>query len=235
MYDGFRRVAYRWPRPIPTAIPGLRPDGTVGTTLGQDSSITDHALLEAWRGGDRDAAEKLLGRHFATVYRYFLARLGSHATSDAEDLTQRTFEACVVGRERVRTDMRAYLYGVARRLLMQEWKRRRVRGEVITPSQADLEARGRTPSSALRRADAWELLSDALSELPLEFSSVLERFFLEEQSIAIIAEELGIAKGTVKSRLHRGKAMLRKELTRIESNTALRESSLEIVAKRDED
>lgn len=200
--------------------------------MSTEGSRRDHELLEAWRAGNRDAAEQLLAKHFSTVYRYFLARLGAHASSDAEDLTQRTFEACVVGRERVRTDMRAYLYGVARRLLMQEWKKRRVRGEVITPSQAELEARGRTPSSALRRADAWELLSDALSGLPLEFSAVLERFFLEEQSIASIAEELGIAKGTVKSRLHRGKAMLRKELERVESSSALRQSSLEIVARR---
>ncbi|MBL4685679.1 MAG: sigma-70 family RNA polymerase sigma factor [Nannocystaceae bacterium] len=134
----------------------------------------------------------------------------------------------------MRTDVRAYLYGVARRLLMQEWKRRRVRGEVITPSQAELQARGRTPSSALQRADAWELLSDALSGLPLEFSAVLERFFLEEQSIATIAEELGVAKGTVKSRLHRGKAMLRKQLTALEVKDPLRQSSLEIVAARDD-
>ncbi len=200
--------------------------------VSEKPSLDDHALLEAWRGGDRDAAEQLLGRHFATVYRYFLARLGAHATSDAEDLTQRTFEACVVGRERVRTDMRAYLYGVARRLLMQEWKRRRVRGEVVTPSQAELEARGRTPSSALRRADAWELLSDALSGLPLEFSAVLERFYWEDKTIPEIEVDLGIAKGTVKSRLHRGKAMLRKELARLEANNPLRQSSLEIVDRR---
>ncbi|MBL4684050.1 MAG: hypothetical protein JKY37_05635, partial [Nannocystaceae bacterium] len=52
--------------------------------MGDNASENDNALLEAWRGGDRDAAEQLLSRHFATVYRYFLARLGAHATSDAE-------------------------------------------------------------------------------------------------------------------------------------------------------
>ena len=203
--------------------------------MGEESVDDDLQLLTAWRDGDRDAAERLLSRHFSSVYRYFLGRLGAHASSDAEDLTQRTFEACVVGRERVRTDLRAYLYGVARRLLMQEWKKRRVRGDVVTPSQAELEARGGTPSSALRRADAWDLLSDALTRLPLEFSAVLERFYLEEQSIATIAEELGVAKGTVKSRLHRGKAMLRKELERIEASAAMRQSSLHIVVSRSDD
>ena len=194
----------------------------------------DLDLLDAWRNGDRDAAEALLSRHFSAVYRYFVARLGSAALSDAEDLTQRTFEACVVARERVKTDLRAYLYGVARRLLMQEWKKRRVRGDVVTPSQAGLAASGHTPSAALRRADAWDLLSDALSGLPLEFSSVLERFYLEEQSIATIAEELGIAKGTVKSRLHRGKAMLRRALQQADAGDKLRQSSLQIVDSRDD-
>lgn len=194
----------------------------------------DLALLERWRGGDARAAEHLLRRHFSTIYRYFVARLPRDAISDAEDLTQRTFEACVAGRDRVDGDLRAYLYGVARRLLADVHRKRAVRGVVVTPSSADLLASG-DPSAALRQADAWDVLSEALTRLPLEFSSVLERFFLEEQSIATIAAELGIAKGTVKSRLHRGKAMLRRALEASAAPSDALRGSLELVAVRSPD
>ena len=205
--------------------------------MGEDSSEDDDlVLLERWRTGDTAAAERLLMRHFSSVYRYFVARLGRNAMSDAEDLTQKTFVACVAGRDRVDGEMRAYLYGVARRMLADDHRKRSVRGLVVTPSAADLLASG-DPSVALRQADAWDLLSEALTQLPLEFSSVLERFYLEEQPIAVIAKELGVAKGTVKSRLHRGKAMLRRALEASDASRVTQRSSLELVAVRpvDED
>lgn len=203
--------------------------------MGDASQTEDAALLDAWRGGDRDAGEQLLVRHFSTVFRYFRARLPASAVEDAEDLTQRTFEACVAGRERVHSDIRAYIFGVARRQLLREWKRRRVRGEAITPSQAELEAQQPGPSSAMRAADSWQVLSDAMSRMPVEFASVLERFYLESQTIEQIANELEIAKGTVKSRLFRGKAMLRKAIEAVESRPKIRETSFAHLDSRESD
>ena len=56
---------------------------------------------------------------------------------------------------------------------------------------------------------------------------MLERFYWEERPIAEIAIELGVALGTVKSRLFRGKAMLREELMNSQAPAAVLESAVQ--------
>src|SRR5690606_37561421 len=103
--------------------------------MGNSVERDNAALLDAWRNGDADAGDELLRRHFVDVYRFFCGHLsGAGRGEDAEDLIQKTFEACIAGRDRVRGDFRAYLFGVARHQLWLEWERRRNRGDVLTPS-----------------------------------------------------------------------------------------------------
>lgn len=193
----------------------------------------DADLLDAWRGGDTQAGDELLRKHFVSVYRFFDANLrNAHSGGDAEDLTQRTFEACIAGRDRVRTDFRAYLFGIARRQLMREWERRRARGDVVSPSQAGIRDVRTSPSAAVARLDVQQLFLRSLELLPLEFKAALELFYWEDRSIPEIAEELGIAKGTVKSRLFRGKAMLKERLIALGIPTELRNSTVQLIERR---
>ena len=77
----------------------------------------DLDLLEAWRAGDKEAAGTLLRRHFSRVFQFFRSKLDDHV----DDLTQRTFMACVEARERLRPEVsfRAYLLGIARKQLLR--------------------------------------------------------------------------------------------------------------------
>jgi RNA polymerase sigma-70 factor (ECF subfamily) len=52
----------------------------------------------------------------------------------------------------------------------------------------------------------------ALDDLPSPFCEVVTRFFLQDQSYRTISEALGIASGTVASRVSRGLVMLREAL-----------------------
>lgn len=195
--------------------------------------LDDAELLEAWRGGNVDAGDELLRRHFVAVYRFFAANLGGpDRAADPDDLTQRTFEACIQTRDRVQTDFRGYLFGIARRQLYGEWKKRRAIGDMLRPSQANVRDVRTSPSAAVARLDDQMLVMHAIESLPLEFKAVIERFYWEERSIADIAKELGVAKGTVKSRLHRGKAMLREELAAARASAALRDSVIERLEQR---
>jgi DNA-directed RNA polymerase specialized sigma24 family protein len=77
-----------------------------------------------------------------------------------------------------------------------------------------------------------------LEGLPLEYAAVLVRFFWEERTIAEIAADLGIAEGTVKSRLFRGKALLKERLLEMALPPDLREqatSRLEARAVEDDE
>jgi RNA polymerase sigma factor (sigma-70 family) len=193
----------------------------------------DATLLDAWREGDVDAGDELLKRHFVAVYRFFAANLSpSGRGADPEDLTQRTFEACIARRDRVETDFRAYLFGVARRQLYLEWKQRQARGEVMSPSDAGVRDVRTSPSAAVARLEDQKIFLQALERLPLEFRAVLELFFWEDRPIAAIAEELGIALGTVKSRLFRGKAMIGQALVELKVPERIRSSTIRELDKR---
>lgn len=187
---------------------------------------TDLELLEAWRAGESRAGDELVGRYVDPVVRYFQSHLrDSPRGTEPRDLAQRTFEACIAGRDRVHTDFRGYLFGIARHELMREWKRRRVGGDVVSPSEAGLRYDGTSPSRAVARVDEQRLLLELLQTLPVEYSAVLVRFFWEEHAIAEIARDLGIAPGTVKSRLHRGKALLKEKLLETALPADVREST----------
>ena len=183
-----------------------------------------------------DAGDELLKRHFVAVYRFFAANLTpSGRGADPEDLTQRTFEACIARRDRVETDFRAYLFGVARRQLYLEWKQRQARGDVLSPSDVGVRDVRTSPSGAVARLEDQKLFLRALERLPLEFRAVLELFFWEDRPIASIADELGIAVGTVKSRLFRGKSMLGQALRELEAPDALRALAISRIEKRTRD
>lgn len=168
----------------------------------------DAALLVAWRQGSAAAGTELLKRHFVAVYRFFAANV-----SDPDECTQQTFEACVRQREAVHSDFRGYLFGIARNVLNTEWRRRqKLRGN-IPPSQAEIRDVRTSPSAAVARLDQQRLVLGMIAKLPEEYRAVVEMFYWEDQSLAQIAQRLGIPMGTVKSRLFRGKALLKDQLT----------------------
>ncbi|MCA9710479.1 MAG: sigma-70 family RNA polymerase sigma factor [Myxococcales bacterium] len=168
----------------------------------------DEALLDAWRAGDRDAGDQLIGRHFDAVLRFFRSKLGD----DVEDLVQRTFLDCVEGRDRIRQpSFRAYLFGVARHRLFDHLRRdlRRPAGSLGEISMIDLRTR---PSTHLARAEHQALVLEAMQALPLDFQIALELAYWEDLRGAEIAAVLEISEHTVRSRLSRGRAMLREQL-----------------------
>jgi RNA polymerase sigma factor (sigma-70 family) len=167
----------------------------------------DEALLRAWRSGDTRAGSALLRRHTTTVYRFLLSKTDPVV---AEELTQATFEACIRKIDRVDgSRVRAYLLGIAYKLLLQHrtrWVRRDARHEEIDRSIA---AECTSPSGALFREQRLRMILHALQKLPLELQSVVELYYWEELSIAEVSQVLEIPGGTVKSRLAHARELLR--------------------------
>lgn len=64
----------------------------------------DEQLLGAWRSGDRAAGEELARRYFERVFAFFASKVGG----EAEDLTQKTFLACVQQHRQVTLSFRGY-------------------------------------------------------------------------------------------------------------------------------
>jgi RNA polymerase sigma-70 factor (ECF subfamily) len=93
--------------------------------------------------------------------------------------------------------VQAWLYTVARNLVIDEWRSARSRNEIGTATLPE-RAKADHTDQVLQK---W-LVSDALSELSHEHREVLVHSYYGGKSVAEIGAELGIPDGTVKSRLH---------------------------------
>ena len=174
----------------------------------------DAALLEAWRSGDQAAGRSLVERHYESVLRFFRTKAGE----EADDLVQRTFLRSVeaAGRYRGDSSFRAFLFGIARNVLF-EHIRARLRDGKASPdfgvsSIADLNPRAST--LAFQKAEQ-QLLVEALQQMPVEIQIAIELHYWEELSIEEVAQAVEVPAGTVKSRLHRGRALLKDAMQKL--------------------
>jgi RNA polymerase sigma factor (sigma-70 family) len=169
----------------------------------------DMALLESWRTGDRLAGEQLFTRHFAPIYRFFENKVGT----DADDLAQRTFLACVAARDQFlgRSTFRTYLFTIARNELHHHLRRLALNRAVDFEITSIAEI-ATSPSGRLERARAVEELRAALRELPVEQQLLLELHYWFELDADKLGEVFGATAGTIRVRLLRARRALRNRL-----------------------
>ncbi|MEM6991773.1 MAG: sigma-70 family RNA polymerase sigma factor [Myxococcota bacterium] len=170
---------------------------------------SERELLEAWAGGDMDAAAALYRRHIDGVSRFFLSKVDD----GADDLVQRTFEACVKFRARLQhvSSFRAYVFTIARNELYA-WVRRRRSDTSFDSMVLCIADAGPSPSAAAAAAQDQQRLLAALRGLPIDLQMTLELYYWEQLSTEELAEVLSIPRGTVKSRLFRAREALRERL-----------------------
>ncbi len=170
----------------------------------------DADLVERARDGDRDAFEAIYCRYQAIVYRFARSMTGS--VTLAEDVTQEVFVALM--RDLARYDpqracLSTYLYGVARNVT-----RARLRREPRSVNLDDAFSNGSEPSSlddpsaALTRSQDLIRLRKAIVSLPSRYREVIVLCALHELSYTDAAAVIGMPVSTVRSRLHRGRALL---------------------------
>lgn len=169
----------------------------------------DLELLTAWRDGDTAAGSELFERHFVAVRRFFRNKV----LGDVDDLIQKTFLACVEGRDRFRGDasFRRYLLGTANNILRMHYRARRVGDgpDFDVASAVDLAP---SPSVAASFADEQRIVLEALRRIPLGFQIALELYYWEDLPVAELAEILDVPVGTIKTRLRRGRQLLEQKI-----------------------
>jgi RNA polymerase sigma-70 factor (ECF subfamily) len=173
---------------------------------------SDSTLLRAWQGGDGMAGTWLFARHLAGVRKFFRRAV---RPQDADDLVQRTFVALLEASRRFRGDgpLAALVGAIARRQLWKFIRDRRRRPERRTAFDvAGVAMAERSASSWISAAEEHSALRTALAELPDEHRVVLEMFYWDELATAEIAELLAISPVTVRTRLHRARALLETRL-----------------------
>lgn len=167
---------------------------------------SDEELLAAVAGGDREAFAEIYRRRRPDVYRFAVHMTGSAAAAD--DVTQDVFVTVI--HEARRYDPRrapavSWLLGMAR-----NHARRRMTERPADPlsETADTPSADASALDGLMRAQQIDSVRRALAALPVTYREVIVLCDLQELSYADAAAALGCAMGTVRSRLHRGRAML---------------------------
>jgi len=170
----------------------------------------DRTLLVAWQGGNPQAGEQLMRRHYDAIRRFFEVK----ASFVADDLTQRTFLACVEAAASYRGDasVRAFLFGIARKQYMAY---QRKDGRLESAMQFGDFGGSRTftsVSTLVARREEQHLMLRALVDLPAEQLMPLQLFYWEGMPTAEIAYVLEISPSAVTNRLMRARRALREQI-----------------------
>lgn len=169
---------------------------------------SDEELMQAVARGEEAALRALFARHEAPLHAY-LARLCGDA-AEAEDLAQESWLRIVRAAPAFDSSRRfkAWAYGIATNVARDRFRRVRARGG----PHAQLETGVVDPAVPETRSIARVDLRGRLAELPERLRQALVLRYYDGMSEPEIAEALGIARGTVKSRLHAAVAALRRGL-----------------------
>lgn len=197
--------------------PGRDPDRPRAAGV---SEVPDRTLVQAAQRGDRAALERLLRRHHDRLH--LLCRRLCRDRGDAEDATQNALIAIVRGLDRydARAEFSTWAYRVTSNACMDELRRRSRRP---VPSGAwseddeiePVRSPGRTavglspdPADLVVHAEERSRLQEALDQLDGSFRAPVVLRDVAGMDYAEIAEILGLAPGTVRSRIFRGRAKL---------------------------
>ncbi len=174
----------------------------------------DDVLLRRSAKGDEEAFAELYRRHQAPLYRFALRMSGNIWA--AEEIVQDVFMTLIRDPKKFdagRGALRSYLYGITRNRVMKHLERvpREWLHEEIDEDNAGQAAPGfevMTPAEWAELRERREQVRAAVLELPVEFREAVVLCGLEELSYEEAAQLLDCPVGTIRSRLHRGRALL---------------------------
>jgi RNA polymerase sigma-70 factor, ECF subfamily len=173
--------------------------------------MDDNELIAAVAAGDDTALRELFARHALWLAARLRAVLPA---ADVEDVLQETFLAVWRGARgcRLEGSVGGWLWGIARRQAAG-WLRRRGPAELLLP--ALVAADGRQPGDPAEAALSAAEVAAAVSALGPEGSAAREVWrlmYVEDRTVAEVAELMGVPVGTVKSRAHRVRQLMRAAL-----------------------
>ncbi len=174
---------------------------------GTSASVSEEARLIEKARSDPEAVAQLFRDHYGLMVRYISRRTGNRAVTD--DLVSEVFLTMVRYLPKYRigqTPFQAWLYRLATNQVNRWAKRQR---RYACQQLQDYEA----PTDQQPDQESVAQIRAALLTLPVHYQSALALHYLEEMSVEAVAQVLCCAIGTVKSRLARGRELLRSLLS----------------------
>jgi RNA polymerase sigma-70 factor, ECF subfamily len=164
----------------------------------------DWVLLQSIAAGDQDALGDLYQRHGPSLLAYLVSRLGDVRLAEEvlQDVILAAWRAAPTFRGECR--VRTWLLSIARTRSINAYHRQ------VAPSNRESDLDEMIPANSGEVPGQYTDLHAAVQVLPDEQREALELVFYHGLSLAETSHILGVPVGTVKSRLHRAKTILRK-------------------------
>ena len=196
----------------------------------QEQKIREEALLKAFRSGDDTAFDGLIEMYSAKLYKVAYALLGSR--QDAEEVVQDTFLRAYRALQAFRgeSSLETWLHRITVNLARNkyQWNHRRggglnvsltmgddADGESGPENEQDVPDRRMEPDLVLEHDEIGTNIMKALNNLPDNLRETMLLRHVNDMPYEQIAEKLDCKVGTVKSRLSRGREMLRDYLVSV--------------------
>ena len=167
-------------------------------------------LMDAVRGGDQSALARLMDHCWSDLVRYAARQVGD--VDMARDIAQETFIQIWERRRawRPRGSARAYLYRIARNLVIDEKRKQAVRRRFLASRSARPAARVATPDQVLDAKLLTEVFEAAVASLPDRRREVFELVFMRGLSHADAAAVMGLSPQTVANQMSAALRTVRK-------------------------
>lgn len=182
----------------------------------------DQAILDRYFSGDQNAIEDLADRYASRLFNFGLRMCGN--SSDAQDMVQDTFVNVIryLNSFRGEAKLKNWLYRLASSACIKKRRgknkpEREIALEDVMPNhengaQPDIPDWSGSPVDSLMNTELRGRLVEAVGRLPHKYRLVFTLRDIEGFNTAEVAAMLNITPQTVKTRLHRARAFLRKDL-----------------------
>ncbi|MFA7230358.1 MAG: sigma-70 family RNA polymerase sigma factor [Victivallaceae bacterium] len=191
------------------------------------TKLSDHELIAEFKNGNTTVFDELMNRHAMKLYRTVFGLISDH--HDAEEVVQDAFVRAFRALDKFRGDanFNTWLHRIAVNLARNKyhWNRRRGSGQNISiyqhsdnlgdenqEQEMHLPDTSAIPDRMAQNVELEKTVTDSFDKLPDSLRETMMLRHIDEMSYEQIAEVLNCKTGTVKSRIARGREMLREIL-----------------------
>ena len=177
---------------------------TVDRTVAIEAENWNECIDKVGKSQDKEAFRSLF-KHFSPFLKAFLIKSGGVTPENAEELVQETMIKVwrkAPSYSSAQASASTWIYTIARNTRI-DWLRKQNRQNPDLLHAEDLydERDNPTPLSSLSQIRTKKLISEQLSQLPVEQAEVLQLMYFQGQSGQQVANTLALPLGTVKSRI----------------------------------
>ena len=189
------------------------------------STVNDSELVACAAAGNRDAFTQIVSRYQSLVCSLAYSATGN--LSQSEDIAQETFFAAWKGLHALHEPerLRSWLCGIARNIIagaVRNTKREPAHVACTLDASPDIPSTEKLPIDRVISHEEEAILWRSLDRIPLTYREPLILFYREGESVANVANMLGLSEEVVRQKLSRGRKLLKMEIASFVENALQR-------------